>query len=95
MKLSYRALAIFATTAVLLGGSAFAQTPHSVFAPAPFEILPRNASMLRLAARAQGTITTSRDNDIVHATALFPDGGNTSRSTLPDSQHPQAGEVAA
>jgi acyl-CoA hydrolase/GNAT superfamily N-acetyltransferase len=60
-----------------------------------FEILPRNASMLRLAARAQGTITTSRDNDIVHVTALFPDGGNTSRSTLPDSQHPQAGEVAA
>jgi RimJ/RimL family protein N-acetyltransferase len=60
-----------------------------------FEILPRNASMLRLAARAQGTITTSRDNDIVHVTTLFPDGGNTSRSTLPDSQHPQAGEVAA
>jgi len=36
VKLSYRALAIFAATAVLLGGSAFAQTPHSVFAPAPF-----------------------------------------------------------
>jgi RimJ/RimL family protein N-acetyltransferase len=60
-----------------------------------FEILPRNASMLRLAARAQGTITTSRDNDTVHVTALFSDSGNTSRSTLPDSQDPQAGEVAA
>src|SRR6476660_1122779 len=60
-----------------------------------FEILPRNASMLRLAARAQGTITTSRDNDTVHVTALFSDSGNTSRSTLPDSQDPQTGEVAA
>src|SRR5215470_12128734 len=29
-----------------------------------FEILPRNTSMLRLAARAQGTITTSRDDDM-------------------------------
>src|SRR5215475_6415236 len=33
---SYRALAALAATAVLVGGGAFAQTPHSVFAPAPF-----------------------------------------------------------
>ena len=59
------------------------------------EILPRNTSMLRLAARAQGTITTSRDEDVVHVTALFSDSGSTSRSPLPDSQDPQAGEVAA
>jgi acyl-CoA hydrolase/RimJ/RimL family protein N-acetyltransferase len=59
-----------------------------------FEILPRNSSMLRLAARAQGTITTSRDNDIVHVTVLFSDSGNSSRSTLSDSQDPQADEVA-
>ena len=50
-----------------------------------FEILPRNTSMLRLAARARGTITTSRDDDIVHVTALFSDSGSTSRSPLPDS----------
>jgi RimJ/RimL family protein N-acetyltransferase len=59
-----------------------------------FEILPRNASMLRLAARAQGTITTSRDNDVVHVTVLFSDSGNSSRSPLLDSQDPQADEVA-
>ena len=35
------------------------------------EILPRNTSMLRLAARAPGTITTSRDEDGVHVTVLF------------------------
>ena len=60
-----------------------------------FENLPRNNSMLRLAAHAQGTITTSRDDDIVHVTVLFSDSGSTSRSTLPDSQDPQASEVAA
>src|SRR5499433_2934910 len=38
-----------------------------------FEILPRNTSMLRLAARAQGTVTTSRDEDGVHVTVLFTD----------------------
>jgi len=59
-----------------------------------FEILPRNTSMLRLAARVQGTITTSRDDDIVHVTALFPENGNTSRSPLPDIQDPQAGTAA-
>ena len=39
------------------------------------EILPRNTSMLRLAARATGTMTTSRDEDVVHVTTLFPDSG--------------------
>src|SRR5499425_1531419 len=37
------------------------------------EILPRNASMLHLIARAPGTITTSRDEDGVHVTVLFTD----------------------
>jgi hypothetical protein len=60
-----------------------------------FEILPRNTSMLRLAARTQGTITTSRDDDIVHVTALFSNSGSTSRSQLPVAQDPKAGEVAA
>jgi acyl-CoA hydrolase/RimJ/RimL family protein N-acetyltransferase len=39
------------------------------------EILPGNTSMLRLAARAEGTMTTSRDEDAVHVTVLFPDRG--------------------
>ena len=39
------------------------------------EVLPRNASMLRLAARAPGTMTTSHDEDGVHVTTLFPDSG--------------------
>jgi acyl-CoA hydrolase/RimJ/RimL family protein N-acetyltransferase len=37
------------------------------------EILPGNTSMLRLAARAPGTVTTSRDEDGVHVTVLFTD----------------------
>jgi acyl-CoA hydrolase/RimJ/RimL family protein N-acetyltransferase len=37
------------------------------------EILPRNISMQRLAARARGTVTTLRDQDAVHVTVLFPD----------------------
>jgi Acetyl-CoA hydrolase/transferase C-terminal domain len=37
------------------------------------EILSRNTSMLRLAARAQGTMTTSRDEDVMQVTVLFPD----------------------
>src|SRR5262249_2297224 len=41
------------------------------------DILPGNTSMLRLAANAQGTITTSRDEDAVHVTVLFPDGSST------------------
>jgi hypothetical protein len=32
----FRAFAVFAITAVLVGGIAFAQTPPSVFSPAPF-----------------------------------------------------------
>jgi len=39
------------------------------------EILPGNTSMLQLAARAAGTMTTSRDEDAVHVTVLFPDRG--------------------
>jgi RimJ/RimL family protein N-acetyltransferase len=35
-------------------------------------ILPRNVSMLRLIARAPGIVTTSRDDDAVHTTVLFP-----------------------
>jgi acyl-CoA hydrolase/RimJ/RimL family protein N-acetyltransferase len=37
------------------------------------EVLPRNINMLRLAARTMGTMTTSRDEDGVHVTVLFPD----------------------
>src|SRR5262249_43082287 len=40
------------------------------------EILPGNTSMLRLAANAQGTMTTSRDENAVHVTVLFPDGSS-------------------
>src|SRR5215468_10256927 len=58
------------------------------------EILPGNTSMLRLAARAQGTVTTSRDEEVVHVTALFSDTGS-SRSPLPDSQDAQARQLAA
>jgi RimJ/RimL family protein N-acetyltransferase len=36
------------------------------------EILPSNASMRRLAARASGTVTTSSDEGSVHVTVLFP-----------------------
>jgi RimJ/RimL family protein N-acetyltransferase len=60
-----------------------------------FEILSRNRSMLRLAAHARGTVTTSRDEDVVHVTVLFPDSGNTSRSPSPDSQGPQGRQLAA
>ncbi len=41
------------------------------------EIRPGNTSMLRLAASAQGTMTTSRDEDAVHVTVLFPDSSST------------------
>ena len=37
------------------------------------EILPRNVRMMRLATRAPGTVTTSRDEDGVHVTTLFPE----------------------
>lgn len=58
------------------------------------EILPRNTSMLRLAARAQGTMTTSRDQDAVHVTVLFPDRSSTSQARLPNSQEQQASKAA-
>ena len=58
------------------------------------EILPRNTSMLRLAARALGTVTTSRDEEVVHVTALFSDTGS-SRSLLPNSKDAQARQLAA
>jgi hypothetical protein len=45
------------------------------------EILPRNTSMLRLAARTQGTMTTSRDEDGVHVTTLFPYKGDREEDT--------------
>jgi acyl-CoA hydrolase/GNAT superfamily N-acetyltransferase len=35
------------------------------------DILPRNASMLRLIARVPGMVTTSRDEDAVHVTVVF------------------------
>jgi acyl-CoA hydrolase/RimJ/RimL family protein N-acetyltransferase len=59
-----------------------------------FEILPRNTSMLRLAARAQGAVTTSRDEEVVHVTALFSDTGS-SRSPLPNSKDAHARQLAA
>jgi RimJ/RimL family protein N-acetyltransferase len=60
-----------------------------------FEILARNKKMLQLAARARGTITTTRDEDVVHVTALFTDIGNMNRSPLPDSQNPEGPQLAA
>src|SRR5262244_3649397 len=36
------------------------------------DIVPSNSSMLRLVARAPGIVTTSRDEDAVHVTVLFP-----------------------
>jgi len=51
--------------------------------------------MLRLAARAQGTVTTLRDEDVVHVTALFPDSANTSRLPMPDSEDAEARQRAA
>jgi hypothetical protein len=50
--------------------------------------------MLRLAARAQGAVTTSRDEEVVHVTALFSDTGS-GRSPLPNSQDAQARQLAA
>src|SRR5262245_55949833 len=45
------------------------------------EILPGNTSMLRLTASARGTMTTSRDEDAVHVTVLFPDSSGTASTT--------------
>jgi len=47
VKSPFRALAVFATTTILVGGSAFAQVPHSVFAPSPF--VDRGAEKSRIA----------------------------------------------
>ena len=47
VKPPFRALGVFATAAVLAGGSAFAQAPHSVFAPSPF--VDRGAEKSRVA----------------------------------------------
>ena len=47
VKPPLRALAVFATAAVLVDGSAFAQAPHSVFAPPPF--VDRGAEKSRVA----------------------------------------------
>jgi Acetyl-CoA hydrolase/transferase N-terminal domain len=60
-------------------------------------ILPRSLMMvrhfrsdLRLAARAQGTVTTSRDEDVVHVTVLFlfPDCISTNDARRPPSRRP-------
>ena len=45
------------------------------------DILPRNASMLRLIARAPGIVTTSRDEDAVHVTVVFPAGAQVEASS--------------
>jgi acyl-CoA hydrolase/GNAT superfamily N-acetyltransferase len=51
------------------------------------DILPRNASMLRLIARAPGVVTTSRDEDAVHVTVVFPAGAQVEASS--HQQKPQ------
>jgi acyl-CoA hydrolase/RimJ/RimL family protein N-acetyltransferase len=48
------------------------------------DILPRNASMLRLIARAPGTMTTSRDEDAVHVTVVFPPSAEVQGSSTPE-----------
>jgi hypothetical protein len=45
------------------------------------DILPRNSSMLRLIARAPGVVTTSRDEDAVHVTVVFPAGAQVEASS--------------
>ena len=50
VKLPFRALAVFATVAVLADGSAFAQTPPSVFSPGPF--VDRGAEKSRIKQEA-------------------------------------------
>ena len=51
------------------------------------DILPRNASMLQLIARAPGVVTTSRDEDAVHVTVVFPPGAQDEASS--HQQKPQ------
>ena len=45
------------------------------------DILPANSSMLRLIARAPGVVTTSRDEDAVHVTVVFPADGQVEASS--------------
>lgn len=47
VKPAFRALAVITITAVLVGGSAFAQKPSSIFSPAPF--VDRGAEKSRIA----------------------------------------------
>ena len=51
------------------------------------DILPSNSSMLRLIARAPGVVTTSRDEDAVHVTVVFPANGQVEASS--HKQKPQ------
>jgi acyl-CoA hydrolase/RimJ/RimL family protein N-acetyltransferase len=51
------------------------------------DILPRNSSMLRLIARAPGVVTSSRDEDAVHVTVVFPAGAQAEASS--HQQKPQ------
>jgi len=51
------------------------------------DILPRNSSMLRLIARAPGVVTTSRDEDAVHVTVLFPASAEVQRSDHQQQAH--------
>jgi len=53
-------------------------------------ILPRNVSMLRLIARAPGTVTTSRDEDAVHVTVLFP-----ASAEVPEPSHQEEPQFAS
>jgi hypothetical protein len=51
------------------------------------DVLPRNAGMLRLIARAPGIVTTSRDEDAVHVTVLFPASAELERSDHRQEAH--------
>jgi acyl-CoA hydrolase/RimJ/RimL family protein N-acetyltransferase len=59
------------------------------------EILPSNASMRRLAARASGTVTTSSDEGSVHVTVLFPDRSSTSQATQQNAQRDSTSVVTS
>jgi RimJ/RimL family protein N-acetyltransferase len=51
------------------------------------DILPGNSGMLRLIARAPGVVTTSRDEDAVHVTVLFPASAEVQRSDHQQQAH--------
>jgi hypothetical protein len=72
VKLPFRALAVFATTAILVGGSAFAQAPHSVFAPSPF--VDRGAEKSRV-AEEKGRKKWSSCKKLARAQKLNCDAG--------------------